>query len=206
MGEAKEQEADARVEELETNVKDMRRSLELNVGRLNDGERKIKVCENDIAKNKEKAETYEARVAVLEEVIQNSGKRLEELEESEGAAGERESLNEDKVDFLTAQLKETEVRADAAERMNAVLTNVMVETENEIAGWAKKTADMEELMVQMDNLADDPNYDVSKIVASGKARPSSQPTSAKDMWGAKTATPAKEADSRSSSRASSRAG
>merc|ERR1712212_934426 len=180
--------------------------LELNTVRNSDGERKVKVCENDIAKNKEKAEGHEARVAALEEAIQGHGKRLEELEESEGAAGEREALNEEKVDFLTAQLKETEVRADAAERMNAVLTNTMVETENEIAGWAKKTADMEDLMIKMDDLADDPNYDVSKIVAAGKARPSSQPTSAKDMWSAKTAAAPEPADSRSSSRSSSRAG
>merc|ERR1719228_873642 len=116
----------------------MRRTLELNTVRVSDGERKTKVCENDIAKNKEKAETYESRVAVLEELIQNHGKRLEELEESEGAAGEKESLNEEKVDFLTGQLKETEVRADAAERMNAVLNNTMAETKAETEGWTAK--------------------------------------------------------------------
>merc|ERR1711962_1936831 len=133
------------------------------------------------------------------------GKRLEELEESEGAAGERESLNEEKVDFLTAQLKETEVRADAAERMNAVYTNTMVETENEISGWAKKTADMEALMLEMDNLADDPNYNLKN------RRPPSATSnvSAKDMWSAKSAVAvasAEPTDSRSSSRAASRAG
>merc|ERR1719228_2313833 len=183
----------------------MRRTLELNTVRVSDGERKVKVCENDIAKNKEKAEQYEARVAALEEMIEKHGKRLEELEESEGAAGERESLNEEKVDFLTAQLKETEVRADAAERMNAVYTNTMVETENEISGWAKKTADMEALMLEMDNLADDPNYNLKN------RRPPSATSnvSAKDMWSAKSAASAASAeptDSRSSSRASSRAG
>jgi len=136
--ESKEQEADERVEELETSVKDMQRTLELNTVRSADGERKVQVCENEISKNREKAEGYEARVAALEEAIQNHGKRLEELEESEGVAGEREALNEEKVDFLTAQLKETEVRADAAERMNTVLTNTMVETETEIASWTKK--------------------------------------------------------------------
>merc|ERR1711872_552717 len=197
--EAKEQEADERVEELETSVKDMQRTLELNTVRNSDGERKVKVCENDISKNREKAEGYEARVAALEEAIENHGKRLEELGESEGAAGEREALNEEKVDFLTAQLKETEVRADAAERMNAVYTNTMVETETEIGGWVKKTQDMEDLMVLMDNLADDPNYDLSK-----GGRRVSTTASAKDMWGAKDAVA--EAESRSSSRASSRGG
>merc|ERR1711973_940033 len=129
----------------------------------------------------------------------------------EGAAGEREALNEEKVDFLTAQLKETEVRADAAERMNAVLNNTMAETKAEIEGWTAKIQEMEDLMVSMDNLADDPNYDVSKIIGAAKAaaRPASA-TSAKDMWAAKSpaAPPAAPAaapepsDSRSSSRAS----
>merc|ERR1712096_514957 len=182
--------------------KDMRRSLEINTVRCSDAERKVKVCENDIAKNREKAEGFEARVASQEAVIESHGKRLEELEESEGAAGEKETLNEEKVEFLTVQLKETEVRADAAERMNAVLTNTMSETETEIAGWAKKTADMEELMINMDNIADDPSYDVSKMVAAGKARPASATTSAKDMWAEKAAAPAEKPESRSGSRAS----
>merc|ERR1712035_34810 len=122
-----------------------------------------------MGKNREKAESYEARVAVLEEMIEKHGKKLEELEESEGAAGEREALNEEKVDFLTGQLKETEVRADAAERMNAVLNNTMAETKAEIEGWTAKIQEMEDLMVSMDNLADDPNYDVSKIIGAAKA-------------------------------------
>lgn len=138
---------------------------------------------------------------ITEHIDESHGKRLEELEESEGAAGEKEALNEEKVEFLTVQLKETEVRADAAERMNAVLTNTMAETEAEIASWAKKTADMEELMINMDNIADDPNYDVSKMVAAGKARPASATTSAKDMWAEKAAAPEKP-ESRSGSRAS----
>merc|ERR1711973_75112 len=132
----------------------------------------------------------------------------------EGAAGEREALNEEKVDFLTAQLKETEVRADAAERMNAVLNNTMAETKAEIEGWTAKIQEMEDLMVSMDNLADDPNYDVSKIIGAAKAaaRPASA-TSAKDMWAAKSpaappaaapapAAPEPASESRSSSRAS----
>merc|ERR1712202_29152 len=123
--ESKEAEAEENIDNMESSLKDMRRSIEINTVRCSDAERKVKVCENDIAKNREKAEGFEARVASQEAVIESHGKRLEELEESEGAAGEKETLNEEKVEFLTVQLKETEVRADAAERMNAVLTNTM---------------------------------------------------------------------------------
>merc|ERR1712096_139708 len=200
--ESKEQEADERVEELESNLKEMRRTVEINELRAVDGERKHQVCKNDIAKIQERAEKHEARVAQLEELIEGHGKRLEELEETEGAAGEREALNEEKLEFLTVQLKETEIRADTAERMNAVLANTLLETETEIAGWMKKTQDMEDLMLVMDDIADDPAYDLSK--GAGGQRASFTPSSAKDMWGAKDAEA--ESQSRSSSRASSRAG
>merc|ERR1712202_57957 len=183
--ESKEQEADERVEELESNLKEMRRTVEINELRAVDGERKHQVCKNDIAKIQERAEKHEARVAQLEELIEGHGKRLEELEETEGAAGEREALNEEKLEFLTVQLKETEIRADTAERMNAVLANTLLETETEPAGWMKKTQDMEDLMLVMDDIADDPAYDLSK--GAGGQRASFTPTSAKDMWGAKDA-------------------
>merc|ERR1712013_89772 len=160
--ESKEQEGDERTEELESNLKDMRRTVEMNLLKVVEGDRKNNVCNNEIAKLREKAEKNEAIVTTLEEQIDGFGKRLEELEELEGAAGEREDLNEEKVTFLEGQLKETETRADAAERMHAVLSNVIVEMETEIAGWTQKIVDMEHTMVEMDNLADDPNYDLSK--------------------------------------------
>lgn len=198
--ETKEAEGDEHVEELETQLKEMRRTVELNALRVVDGERKIQVCTNEIAKTQDKATKNEGRVANLEELIQTHGKNLEELEDREGEAGDRESLNEEKHNFLTGQLKETETRAEAAERMHAVSTNLVVETENEIAVLVKKTQDMEDLMLVMDDIADDPNYDISNMKGV-RQRGSFSGTSAKDMWEAKSAAAEPESDSRSSSRA-----
>merc|ERR1719447_671199 len=109
----------------------MKRTVELNEQKLVEGERKGKGCENDIGINRKNAEVSEARVAQLEETIEKHGKRLEELEEREGESGDREQLNEEKVSFLERELKETTVRAEAAERNCAVLKNTILEAETE---------------------------------------------------------------------------
>merc|ERR1712013_788110 len=112
----------------------------------------------EIEKLRHKAETSEARVKVLEENIDTAGKNLSEIEEREGAAGEKESLSEEKTAFLERELKDTTVRAEAAERMNAVLKNTNLETEQEIGKWAKRRTDMTSSMSVMDDVADDPAY------------------------------------------------
>merc|ERR1712180_558982 len=112
----------------------------------------------EIEKLRTKAEISEARVKVLEEKIESVGKSLSELEEREGAAGEKESLNEEKMAFLERELKDTTVRAEAAERMNAVLKNTSLETEQEIQKWVNRREEMVKQMMVMDDVADDPSY------------------------------------------------
>merc|ERR1712168_270016 len=153
MGEQEE-----KMDNLESSIKEMKRNLELNAGKLVESERKQGVCTAEIAKIREKAEGSEARVKVLEEKIEAVGKSLSEIEEREGAAGEKEALNEEKMIFLERELKDTTVRAEAAERMCAVLKNTNVETEQEIAKWVKRREDMVSQMMVMDDVADDPSY------------------------------------------------
>lgn len=156
--EQKESEDDEAIQNLEENIKEMKRTLELNELKVVEGERKRTVCQNDIARLKEKADTFEARVKVLEETIESHGNSLQELETKEGECGDREALNEEKVDFLEGELKETEVRAEAAERNCAVLRNNMLETESEINNWIQKREEIENQMILMDDVADDPAY------------------------------------------------
>merc|ERR1712091_280733 len=86
-----------------------------------------------------------------------------------------------KVGFLESQLKETETRADAAERMHAVLTNFIMEYKTEIDAIEKKTAAIEDQMVEMDDLADDPNYDLSKKYGKTAAAPAPAPLTASNL-------------------------
>jgi len=199
--ESKEAEGDERIEDLETSLKEMHRNVELNEARALDVERKVVVFTADIEKTQEKATKNENRVVSMEDLIKKHGEKLQELEDNEGEAVDRETISEEKVNFLTGQLKETELRADAAERMHAVLANMVVESENEIAILVKKTQDMEDLMLVMDDIADDPSYDISNR----KGYKAGTPTSAKEMWEAKASAVEPEPE-RSESRSSSRAG
>jgi len=156
--ESKEQEQEQKMENLETAIKEMKRKSELNASKVVESERKHGVCSSEIAKIRERAENSENRVKVLEGIIGDHGKSLSELEEREGAAGQRETLNEEKMVFLESQLKDTTVRAETAERMHAVLKNTHLETEQEIAKWTKRREDMLSQMLVMDDVADDPSY------------------------------------------------
>ena len=186
-------------------MKDLKRAVELNQLKIVEGERRVKVLDNDITGLRKKAETSEARASHLEETIESHGKKLEVLEESEGASGEREALNEDKVNFLERELKETTVRAEASERNCAVIKNTIAETEAEIASWTKKITDMEQQMVEMDNLADDPNYDLSTKYGSKSPTTASALDKASSLWGGKKPVD-DDVASAASSRSSSRAG
>jgi len=156
--ESKESEQEEKMSNLETSIKDMKRNGELNASKLVESERKHGVCGAEIEKLRAKAEISEARVKVLEGQIEAVGKSLSELEEREGTAGEKESLNEEKMAFLERELKDTTVRAEAAERMNAVLKNTSLETEQEIQKWVNRREEMVKQMMVMDDVADDPSY------------------------------------------------
>merc|ERR1712183_1105795 len=115
--ETKEGEQEERIEKLEASIKEMKRNVELNAGKLVEAERKHGVCTAEIVKIRERAEKSEGRVKALEDVIEGHGKSLSELEEREGAAGDREQLNEEKIAFLERELKDCTVRSEGAERM-----------------------------------------------------------------------------------------
>jgi len=198
--ESKESEQEEKMSNLETSIKDMKRNSELNAGKLVESERKHGVCNMEIEKLRTKAETSEARVKVLEERIEAVGKSLSELEEREGAAGEKESLNEEKMAFLERELKDTTVRAEAAERMNAVLKNTSLETEQEIQKWVNRREEMVKQMMVMDDVADDPSYlcfeGGEEGMSSGRSTPANTFGAKSELFGQK----------KDSSRPSSQAG
>merc|ERR1711962_1556476 len=184
--EERENEAEGKIEELENNIKEMKRKNELNAGKLVESERKQGVCTDEIAKIRERAETREARVKVLEGVIQDQGKSLSEIEEREGAAGQ----------------KETTVRAEAAERMNAVLQNNQGDVKNDIATWVKRREDMVSSMMVMDDVADDPAYLCFEQAGAGEGGGSGRSTPAATFGAKAELFGAKKEGSRPGSRAS----
>jgi len=163
--ESKENDADEAIQKMEEQVKEAKRDLELNETKFIESERKATVVRNDTEKIRLNADEHEKRVAVLEEVIQNNGKSLEDLEAKEGEASEKEELNEEKFKFLEHQLKEDTSRGDTAQRACAVLERNILETENEINSWVKKRDEIEKEMIAMDDVADDPAYKFEGSVA-----------------------------------------
>ena len=107
-----------------------------------------------------------------------------------------------KVNFLEREFKETMVRAEAAERNCAVLRNTMMETEAEINKWSTKIKEMEDQMVLMDDVADDPAY-AFDMTALGEGDGRETPTSFNDRAQMFQKQAEERARSRSDSRASS---
>lgn len=184
--ESHEGEQEEMIDNLETGIRDAKIKCELVINRVVDVERREEVCRAEISRLKEKADKDEARVAVLEEKIRGYGQSLGELEEKEGEMGERESLNEEKIVFLERELKETTVRAEAAERMSNVLQNTNFDLAEEIHKWVTRREDMTSSMFSMDDVADDPAYacfDVGLGGGDGDASGRSTPAS---IFGAKS--------------------
>jgi len=204
--ETKESEDDEKIQKLEEQIKEMKRTLELNELKCVESQRKQTVYTRDIEKVKEKADGFETRVKLLEETIANHGQSLQELETREGEAGDREQLNEEKLHFLEGQLKETEVRAEAAERGCAVAERNILETENEINAWIQKREEIEREMIEMDDVADDPAYVMAGSSGSGYQSDSGRVTPSKLKDKMEMFTKKKDDDEASvSSRTSSRA-
>jgi len=163
--EANEGEMEEKIENLEEGIRETKRKNQVNLSREVECVRKEGVCSAEIAKLREQAEISEARVAVLEGQLEGFNQSLSELEEREGEAGEREDLNEEKVAFLERELKETTMRAEAAERMSMVLYNSNVEVNTECHKWITQREEMLANMFTMDDVADDPAYNCFNIVA-----------------------------------------
>jgi len=163
--EANEGEMEVKIENLEEGIRETKIKHQVNLSREVECERKEGVCTAEIAKLREKAEISEARVAVLEGELEGFNQSLSEIEEREAEAGEREDLNEEKVAFLERELKETTMRAEAAERMSMVLYNSNVEVNTEVHKWVTQREEMLANMFTMDDVADDPAYNCFNIVA-----------------------------------------
>nr|Q9U5M4.1 RecName: Full=Tropomyosin-2 [Podocoryna carnea]CAB55601.1 tropomyosin [Podocoryna carnea] len=148
---------DEKMYNIEEEFKESKRTLESNETKYIEAQRKGVVISRDVEKTRDKADTLEKRVAVLEQTIASAGESLVELEEREGESSEREEINEEKLIFLAGQFKESEVRAEAAERSCNVLERNIFETENEINTWIQKRKEIEDEMIEMDTVADEPD-------------------------------------------------
>jgi chromosome segregation ATPase len=106
----------------------------------------------------------------LEQTIEKAGESLKSLEERESESTDREQTQVEKLSFLEGQFKEASIRAEAAQRNVGVLERNILEATNEIATWKTKTAEIEQEMEDMDNMADSPEADVTSTLATSAER------------------------------------
>ena len=124
--------------------------LEENEVKLVEVKRKAVVLNRDIERVSEKAETHEKRMNVLEETIQSTGESLRALEDRELESSDKEALNEEKIAFLEGQMKEAEIRLEAAERQAQNLERVLLDTDNERNSWSQKKEAIENEMADIE--------------------------------------------------------
>ena len=120
--------------------------------------RKAVVLKRDIERVSEKAETHEKRMNVLEDTIQSTGESLRVLEDRELESSDKEALNEEKIAFLEGQMKEAEIRLEAADRQAQNLERVLLDTDNERNTWIQKREAIEKEMADieaMESLGED---------------------------------------------------
>ena len=132
--------------------------LEENEVKLVEVKRKAVVLKRDIERVSEKAETHEKRMNVLEDTIQSTGESLRVLEDRELESSDKEALNEEKIAFLEGQMKEAEIRLEAADRQAQNLERVLLDTDNERNTWIQKREAIEKEMADieaMESLGED---------------------------------------------------
>lgn len=128
--------------------------LEENEVKLVEVQRKKVVLLRDIDKVTEKGNTLEKRMAILEETVESTGESLRNLEERELESSDKEALNEEKIAFLGTQMKEAEVRLEAAEREAQNLERVILDTDTERQSWIVKREEIEKEMAEIEGMED----------------------------------------------------
>lgn len=116
--------------------------------------RKAVVLKRDIDRVTEKGNTLERRATILEETVESTGESLRSLEERELESSDKEALNEEKISFLLSQMKEAEVRVEAAERQAQNLERVILDTDSERQGWITKREEIEKEMEDIEGMED----------------------------------------------------
>ena len=116
--------------------------------------RKAVVLKRDIERITEKGNVHEQRMSILEETVESTGESLRNLEERELESSDKEALNEEKIAFLESQMKEAEVRLEAAERQAQNLERVILDTDTERQSWIIKREEIEKEMQEIEGMDD----------------------------------------------------
>ena len=97
-------------------LKDAQKMAEDADKKYDDTQKKMGECERSLEVSEERASSGEFKIIELEEELKVVANNLKSLEVSEDKANQRETFYKDEIKRLTAKLKQSETRAEFAER------------------------------------------------------------------------------------------
>merc|ERR1711955_173356 len=103
-----------------------------------EAQKKMQAAEASLEVNGERASTGEFKIIELEEELKVVANNLKSLEVSEDKANQRETFYKDEIKRLTAKLKQSETRAEFAERSVGKLQKEVDRLEDELLGEQDK--------------------------------------------------------------------
>merc|ERR1712027_119224 len=95
-------------------------------------------CERDLEISEERAGAGEFKIIELEEELKVVANNLKSLEVSEDKANQRETFYKDEIKRLTGKLKQSETRAEFAEKSVIKLQKEVDRLEDELLGEQDK--------------------------------------------------------------------
>merc|ERR1711953_1213612 len=106
--------------------------------KYDDTQKKMGECERNLEVSEERASAGEFKIIELEEELKFVANNLKSLEVSEDKANQRETFYKDEIKRLTGKLKQSETRAEFAERSVVKLQKEVDRLEDELLGEQDK--------------------------------------------------------------------
>merc|ERR1711970_402274 len=157
---------EARMESLETQLKEARILAEETDKKYDDIAKKLQMVEGDLERAEERADTGETKIIELEEELRVVGANLKSLEVSEEKANQREEHYKEQIKHLTAKLKQAEARAEFAEKSVQKLQKEVDRLEDELVHEKEKFKAVSDELDQ--TFAEMSGYKILKTKLSGQ--------------------------------------
>jgi len=132
------QEDEKKMSTLADQLKDAQKKAEDADNKYDDASKKMTQCEGQLEVDGERADISEFKIVELEEELKVVANNLKSLEVSEDKANQRETYYKDEIKKMTAKLKQSETRAEFAERSVQKLQKEVDRLEDELVGEQEK--------------------------------------------------------------------
>lgn len=138
-----EVETDEQLRTIETKVQDAQSSAENAQLRLNDGQRKLTVMENELSRTEIRRDAALHRIPELEKMIKTAGENLHKMQMEDAMANDREQDYEQKLQLLEDELSKKVKECEEIDRKANGSLRRINELTAEIENWQEKKLKLE---------------------------------------------------------------